>query len=177
VVEVKRKKLVGKPGAQEAAKEIVKETPVPAPAPAPVAEKPAPAPAPKQEDTLTRQEMQAKLLREAEEARLAANEEARKRDAKAKKDQTEEEKKRAEDNRKAEEEAAKKAQEEIAAAEKAAEEAAKEAADASAASEDGAAKPAAKTDNRPPLNRQNVRNLKNRNRVAVTARIAVSPAS
>ena len=30
VVEVKRRKLVGKPGAQEAAKEVVKETPAPA---------------------------------------------------------------------------------------------------------------------------------------------------
>ncbi len=136
VVEVKRKKLVGKPGAQEAAKEAVKQ--VAEPAPAPVAEKPAPAPAP--DDTLTRQEKQAKLLREAEEARLVAVEEARKRDAKEKKDQTEEEKKRAEEKRKAEEEAAKKAQEEIAAA---------EAADASAAAEDGAVKPAAKTDSRP----------------------------
>jgi len=151
VVEVKRKKLVGKPGAQEAAKEVVKEVaaPTPAPAPAPAAEKPAPAPKP--EDTLTRQEMQAKLLREAEEARLAANEEARKRDAKAKKDQTEEEKRRAEENRKAEEEAAKKAQEEIAAAEKAAAEAAAEAADTSAPKEEATAeKPAAKTDSRPP---------------------------
>ena len=111
VVEVKRKKLVGKPGAQEAAKEAVKKAAEPAPAPAPAAEKPAPAPAP--DDTLTRQEKQAKLLREAEEARLAAMEEARKRDAKEKKEQTAEEKKRAEEKRKAEEEAAKKAQEEI----------------------------------------------------------------
>ena len=76
VVEVKRKKLVGKPGAQEAAKEAVKKVaePAPAPAPAPAAEKPAPKPA--ADDTLTRQEKQAKLLREAEEARLAAMEEA-----------------------------------------------------------------------------------------------------
>ncbi|MEP3227244.1 MAG: translation initiation factor IF-2 [Parasphingorhabdus sp.] len=121
VVEVKRRKLVGKPAAQEAAKEIVPETPVPAPAPAPVeAKKPAAKAKPKQEDVLTRQEKQAKLLREAEEARLAAMEEARKRDTKAKKDQTAEEKKRAEEKRKAEEEAAKKAQEEIKAAEEAA---------------------------------------------------------
>lgn len=127
VVEVKRRKLVGKPGAQEAAKDIVPETPAPAPAPV-VEEKPAPtpAPAPKKEDTLTRQEKQAQLLREAEEARLQAMEEARKRDTKAKKDQTAEEKKRAEDNRKTEEEAAKKAADEIAAAEKAAADAAAE---------------------------------------------------
>ncbi|SIN86158.1 bacterial translation initiation factor 2 (bIF-2) [Parasphingorhabdus marina DSM 22363] len=141
VVEVKRRKLVGKPGAQEPAKEVKKEAP--APAPAPVEEK-KPAPAPKQDDVLTRQEMQAKLLREAEEARLAAMEEARKRDAKAKKDQTEEEKRRAEENRKAEEEAARKAAEEIAAAEKAA-------ADASAAAEaEKTDAPAAKSSAHPP---------------------------
>lgn len=144
VVEVKRRKLVGKPGAQEAAKEVVKETPAPAPAPAPkpVAERPAPAP--KKDDVLTRQEKQAKLLREAEEARLAAMEEARKRDTKEKKAQTAEEKKRTEDNRKAEEAAATKAQEEIAAAEQAA-------ADASAAEAEpeSTAEPA-KTDQRPP---------------------------
>ena len=141
VVEVKRKKLVGKPGAQEAAKELVKETPAPAPAPV---EQKKPAPAPKQDDVLTRQEKQAQLLREAEEARLAAMEEARKRDAKAQKDQTEEEKARAEANRKAEEEAAKKAQEEIAAAEKAAADAS-----AAAAAESGGA-PVAKDEKRPP---------------------------
>lgn len=151
VVEVKRKKLVGKPGAQEAAKEAVKEVaaPTPAPKPAPAAEKPAPKPAP--DEGLTRQEMQAKLLREAEEARLAQMEEARKRDAQAKKDQTAEEKRRAEENRKAEEEAAKKAQEEIAAAEKVVAEEAAKAADASAATESNqTSETAAKKDERPP---------------------------
>ncbi|WP_109357323.1 translation initiation factor IF-2 [Sphingorhabdus sp. EL138] len=148
VVEVKRRKLVGKPGAQEAAKEVVKETPAPAPAPAPAeAKKPAPAPKAKQEDVLTRQEKQAKLLREAEEARLAAMEEARKRDTKAKKDQTAEEKKRAEEKRKAEEEAAKKAQEEIKAAEEAAAAAAAEAAEAPKAAE---AKPVTSGSQHPP---------------------------
>ena len=143
VVEVKRKKLVGKPGAQEAAKEAVKKVaePAPAPAPAPAAEKPAPKPA--ADDTLTRQEKQAKLLREAEEARLAQMEEARKREAEQKKAQTEEEKKRAEENRKAEEERARKAQEEIAAAEKAA-------ADASAAAEAAKTDAPAAKDDRPP---------------------------
>ncbi|PHR21281.1 MAG: translation initiation factor IF-2 [Sphingopyxis sp.] len=146
VVEVKRKKLVGKPGAQEAAKEIVKETPVPAPAPAPAPKpvaKKQPA-APKATDALSRQELQAKLLREAEEARLEAMQEARKRDVREKKEQTAEEKKRAEENRKAEEEQARKAQEEIAAAEKAA-------ADAPVVQEPASAEaPAAKTDARPP---------------------------
>tara|TARA_R110000824_G_scaffold38878_3_gene118294 strand:- start:576 stop:3128 length:2553 start_codon:yes stop_codon:yes gene_type:complete len=123
VVEVKRKKLVGKPGAVEAVKEVVKETPAPAPVAAP---KPAPKKqpaAPKADDGLTRQEKQAKLLREAEEARLDAMQEARKRDTREKKEQTAEEKKRAEENRKSEAELALKAQEEIAAAEKAAAEA------------------------------------------------------
>lgn len=153
VVEVKRRKLVGKPGAQEAAKNIVPETPAPAPAPAP-AKKPAPAPKPKQEDILTRQEKQAKLLREAEEARLSAMEEARKRDTQAKKAQTAEEKKRAEDKRKAEEEAAKKAQEEIKAAEEAAAASVAEATAADAAAEPAEAAPAdsdsASTSKHPP---------------------------
>ncbi|NRD89280.1 translation initiation factor IF-2 [Sphingopyxis sp. BSNA05] len=153
VVEVKRKKLVGKPGAQEAAKEIVKETPAPAPvatpAPKPVAKK-QPA-APKADDGLTRQEKQAKLLREAEEARLEAMQEARKRDAREKKEQTAEEKKRAEEKRKAEEEQARKAQEEIAAAEKAAAEApAGDAAEPAAADTGSTATPAAAGAARPP---------------------------
>ena len=144
VVEVKRKKLVGKPGAQEAAKEIVKETPAPAPAPvAKAAPKKQPV-APKADDGLTRQELQAKLLREAEEARLEAMQEARKRDTLEKKEQTAEEKKRAEENRQAEEDQARKAQEEIAAAENAA-------ADISAIVEPASADaPVAKTDARPP---------------------------
>jgi translation initiation factor IF-2 len=55
---------------------------------------------------LSRQELQAKLLREAEEARLAALEEARRREEQARKANSEEERRRAEDNRRAEEEAA-----------------------------------------------------------------------
>jgi translation initiation factor IF-2 len=153
VVEVKRKKLVGKPGAQEAAKEIVKETPAPAPVAAP-APKPAPKKqpaAPKANDGLTRQELQAKLLREAEEARLDAMQEARKRDAREKKEQTADEKKRAEDKRKAEEEQARKAQEEIAAAEKAVAEApAEAAAETPAVEATTAATPAATGTARPP---------------------------
>lgn len=145
VVEVKRRKLVGKPGAQEAAKDLPKEVPAPAPAPTPKPEVKKAAPKPKQDDVLTRQEKQAQLLREAEEARLSAMEEARKRDTQAKKDQTAEEKARAEENRKAEEEAAKKAQEEIVAAEKAAADAAAE-----AAAPEKAAEPAKKTEKHPP---------------------------
>ncbi len=154
VVEVKRRKLVGKPGAQEAAKDIVPETPIPAPAPAPApveAKKPAPAPAPapksKQEDVMTRQEKQAQLLRQAEEERLNSMEAARKRDTKAKKDQTADDKKRAEEKAKAEEEAAKKAQEEIKAAEEAAAASVAEVAETSESTE---AKPAATTAKHPP---------------------------
>ncbi|MEY3985395.1 MAG: translation initiation factor, partial [Pseudomonadota bacterium] len=76
-------------------------------APEPVAKAPPP-PAPPRapEPQLSRQELQAKLLREAEEARLAALEEARRREEQARKANSEEERRRAEDNRRAEEEAA-----------------------------------------------------------------------
>ncbi|WOE76483.1 translation initiation factor IF-2 [Alterisphingorhabdus coralli] len=128
VVEVKRKKLVGKPGA--------KPEPAPAPAPAPAeAEKPAPKPAPAKkakpaaDEVMSRKEKQEKLLREAEEARLAALEDARRREADEKAKQAEDEKQRAEQNRKAEAEAAKAKQAEAeAAAQESAEPAAEEAA-------------------------------------------------
>ncbi|MXP25549.1 translation initiation factor IF-2 [Altererythrobacter indicus] len=117
----------------------------PAPAPTPAA-KPAPArkPAPRQAQAArpkrpisaeSRKEMQERLLREAEEARLAAMEAAGRRDEEERQRRLEEEKRRAEENRKAEREAAKKAAEEAEAAKKAAaEEAAKPAAKKPAAS-------------------------------------------
>ena len=78
VVEVKRKKLVGKPGFV-AEPEVVVAAPPPAPtpvaAPAPVAP-----PRPTGNELLSRQERQAKLLREAEEARLAVLEESSRRE-------------------------------------------------------------------------------------------------
>src|SRR5829696_4161712 len=73
VVEVKKRRILGRPG----------EAP-PAEAPTPVAETPAPAPQPAapaapaprkpsaQDEMTRRKELQEKLLREAEEARLAA---------------------------------------------------------------------------------------------------------
>jgi translation initiation factor IF-2 len=81
VVEVKRRRLIGRPG--EAAPEAAPE-PAPASAPAPV-QKAAPAPASpprtsEADSLMTRQERQAQLLREAEEARLAALEDARRRE-------------------------------------------------------------------------------------------------
>ena len=111
VVEVKKRRILGRPG----------EAPAEAPkAPAPVAEAPkpapkpvAPAPAPKRssptDDITTRKEMQARLLREAEEARQSSLEEARRRDEQSQRKASEEEKRRAEENRKAEETAAEQA--------------------------------------------------------------------
>ncbi|MEO0062336.1 MAG: hypothetical protein RLZZ08_896 [Pseudomonadota bacterium] len=107
VVEVKRRRLVGKPGSPDAAPAVEEVAPAPvaaAPAPAPVAEAPRPAarPAPSSE---SRQEMQARLLREAEENRLRSGEEATRREAEEKARQLEDEKRRAEENRRAEEQA------------------------------------------------------------------------
>src|SRR3954468_5343303 len=106
VVEVKKRRILGRPG----------EAP-PAEAPTPVAEAPASAPAPKpaapaapqprrpspQDDITARKEMQTKLLREAEEARLAWLDEARRREDRTKVAQGEEERRRAEENRRTEE--------------------------------------------------------------------------
>src|SRR5690348_4296674 len=74
VVEVKKRRILGRPGETPAeapkAPEPAAEAPKPAPKPA------APAPAPRKlsqaEEIAARKEMQAKLLREAEEARLAS---------------------------------------------------------------------------------------------------------
>ena len=96
VVEVKRRRLIGRPG--EAAPEVeVAPEPAPAPAPPPVA-KPAPAaPRPSEASSLmSRQERQAQLLREAEEARLAALEDARRREEQERARQQEAERARAE---------------------------------------------------------------------------------
>jgi translation initiation factor IF-2 len=100
VVEVKRRKLIGKPGAPEAA-----PPPAPEPVPAPVAAapKPAPRPAPAAE---TPQERVARMQREAEEARLGMLEEQTRREAEERAAAQDEERRRAEDNRKAETKAA-----------------------------------------------------------------------
>jgi translation initiation factor IF-2 len=94
VVEVKRRRLVGKPGFEA---EVAPPPPPPAvvaPPPPPVAPKPAP------QDMMSRQERQAKLLREAEEARLSMLEESRRREDEQRQKQAEGERKRAEENRK-----------------------------------------------------------------------------
>jgi translation initiation factor IF-2 len=109
VVEVKKRRILGRPGeappAEAPKPEPVAEAPKPAPKPAaPVARKPS-----EQDQIARRKEFQEKLLREAEEARLAALEEARRREDRTKVEQSEEERRRAEENRKAEEAAAEEA--------------------------------------------------------------------
>lgn len=106
VVEVKRRRLVGKPGGEAAAP----PPPPPPAAPAPVAEAPRPAappprparPAPAGE---TPQERVKRLQLEAEEERLRMAEEARKRDDEEARLRDEDERRRVEENRRAEEEA------------------------------------------------------------------------
>ncbi|HVL77793.1 MAG TPA: translation initiation factor IF-2 N-terminal domain-containing protein, partial [Sphingomicrobium sp.] len=112
VVEVKKRRILGRPGeAPEAPKAA------PAPEPAPQAARPAattpakpaerrPAPV---DDITRRKELQERLLREAEEARQASLEEARRREDRSKQAQSEEERRRAEQNRKSEEAAAEQA--------------------------------------------------------------------
>ncbi len=139
VVEVKRRKLIGKPGETPApAPEQVAE-PAPAPAPAPVPA-PKPKPAPKKPSAPageTPQERVARLQREAEEDRLRQAEESRKREEEEARQSAEDEKRRAEENRKAEAEAEARAAEEAKAPppaeEPAAEEAPQEAGDATPA--------------------------------------------
>jgi translation initiation factor IF-2 len=97
VVEVKRRRVLGRPGETAPAPEAeeVQAAPTPAPAPAAAAPKPA-APKPTADSLMTRQERQAQLLREAEEARMAALEENRRREEAARARAAEEEKARAE---------------------------------------------------------------------------------
>jgi translation initiation factor IF-2 len=132
VVEVKKRRILGRPGEAEAPK------PEPVEAPAPVARAPEPAPAPKPAprpaSAETAQERSARLMREAEEQRMQALEDARRREDKQAKAQTDEEKRRAEDNRKAEDEAAEAAR--LAAEEEARKAAAPEPAAPAAAQED-----------------------------------------
>jgi translation initiation factor IF-2 len=99
VVEVKRRRVLGRPG--EAAPEPVVEEVEAAPAPAPVA---APPPAPKpaapraseNDSLMSRQERQVQLLREAEEARMSSLEDNRRREEAARARAAEEDKQRAE---------------------------------------------------------------------------------
>ncbi len=143
VVEVKRRRVLGKPGEAAppppppAAPEPVVEAPRPAPPP------PAPKPARPAPAGETPQERVKRLQLEAEEERLRMAEEGRKREEAQAREREEEERRRAEENRRAEEEAEK--QRETAASALPAEEVAPEAVEAPepAPSEDA---PAAKAD-------------------------------
>src|SRR5437764_12255003 len=87
VVEVKKRRILGRPGEAPAPEQTpapIAEAPKAAPkpaAPAPAARKPSP-----QDDIAARKEMQTRFLREAEESRLASLEEARRREERALKD-------------------------------------------------------------------------------------------
>ena len=112
VVEVKKRRILGRPG----------EAPPPeAPKPEPVAEAPKPAPKPaapatpaprrlsEGEQIAQRRADLERMQREAEEDRLRLSQEARQREERSKVAQSEEERRRAEENRKAEETAAEQA--------------------------------------------------------------------
>ncbi|MFN4113098.1 MAG: translation initiation factor IF-2 [Sphingomonadaceae bacterium] len=107
VVEVKRRKILGKPGAGEA----VPPVEVAAPPPPPPVAAPPPPPVRKAPPGETPQERVARLQREAEEDRLRQAEEARKREEEEARRAAEDERRRAEENRKADAEAAKPAAE------------------------------------------------------------------
>ncbi|MBV9528836.1 translation initiation factor IF-2 [Sphingomonas sp.] len=113
VVEVKKRRILGRPG---------ETAPVEAtPAPEPVAEAPKPAPKPaapaappqrrlsEAEQIAQRRADLERMQREAEEERLRLSQEARQREERSKAAQSDEERRRAEDNRKAEEVAAEQA--------------------------------------------------------------------
>jgi translation initiation factor IF-2 len=111
-VEVKRKRKLVRPGEEQAAPApaeapVAAAAPAPAPAPSPVQpQRAAPAPRPAQ-TAESRRELQERLLREAEEARLSSMEEASRREEEQRLRALEEERRRAEENRRAEESAQK----------------------------------------------------------------------
>ena len=112
VVEVKKRRILGRPGEAEAPKTPTPEAEAPKPAPAPAKPAAPAARAPRSsptDDITRRKETQERLLREAEEARLSSLEEARRREDRAQVEQTEDERRRAEENRRAEEAAAEEA--------------------------------------------------------------------
>ncbi|MEA3037479.1 MAG: translation initiation factor [Sphingomonadales bacterium] len=118
VVEVKKRRILGPAGGQpEAAPAPAPEAPKPA---APVARapaQPAPRPAAPQRpanDQAARREIQERLLREADESRLASLEEARRREDRQAQQATEDEKRRAEENKRSEEEGRQRAEQEAA---------------------------------------------------------------
>ncbi|MEO6433365.1 MAG: translation initiation factor IF-2 [Sphingomicrobium sp.] len=125
VVEVKKRRILGRPG---------EAPPPPVEAPAPEAVAPAPAPAPQPaapaasaprrlsegEQIAQRRIEMERMQREAEEDRLRVSQEARQREDREAKEMSAEERRRTEDNRKAEEEAEQRTVEDAAAAQAAA---------------------------------------------------------
>ncbi|MFA6608051.1 MAG: translation initiation factor IF-2 associated domain-containing protein, partial [Sphingomonas sp.] len=103
VVEVKRRRVLGPGGAPTEAAVVEDAAPAVAAPPAPPAPPPRPAPAPVSpgNSLLSRQELQAKLLREADEARMNALEETRRREERDRLEAQAEERRRAEENRRA----------------------------------------------------------------------------
>jgi translation initiation factor IF-2 len=103
VVEVKRKRILGRPGEAEApaVEEVQAPEPVAAAAPVRAPEPPRPAPVSPANSLLSRQELQTKLLREADESRMNALEETRRREERERLEAVEEERRRAEENRRA----------------------------------------------------------------------------
>ncbi|KQS03960.1 translation initiation factor IF-2 [Sphingomonas sp. Leaf357] len=100
VVEVKRRRILG-PGAAQEAPAVEEAAPAPVAAP-PAPPPPAPAPAQSPANSLlSRQELQTKLLREADEARMNALEETRRREERDRAEAQEAERKRAEEARRA----------------------------------------------------------------------------
>jgi len=100
LVEVKRRRVIGKPGEAPSADPVPVPEPAAAPPPSPPAPKKKSAPAGE-----TPQERVARMQREAEEERLQRAEEATRREAEERAQAAEEEKRRAEDNRRAGQEA------------------------------------------------------------------------
>ncbi|MDB5676192.1 MAG: translation initiation factor [Sphingomonas bacterium] len=98
VVEVKRRRILGPGGAPTEAPAPVEAAPAPAPAPQARAPEAPRAPTPSPGDSLlSRQELQAKLLREADESRMNALEESRRREERERIDAVDEERRRAEE--------------------------------------------------------------------------------
>ncbi len=102
VVEVKKRRMIGRPGDTETAPEPQVDVAAPVVSAPPPPPPPPPPPSSSSSSLMSRQEIQAKLLREADEARMQALEETRRREDRAKTETSEDEKRRAEDNRKAE---------------------------------------------------------------------------
>ncbi|MEG3145988.1 translation initiation factor IF-2 [Sphingomonas sp. RT2P30] len=98
VVEVKRRRILGPGGAVTEAPASVEAAPAPAPAPQARAPEPPRTPAQSPGNSLlSRQELQAKLLREADESRMNALEESRRREERERIDAADEERRRAEE--------------------------------------------------------------------------------